>query len=215
MDGVRVKVCGLTSEAGVAAAAEAGVAYVGFVFFPKSPRNLDFTHAAKLSAAVPQGIRRVAVTVDAEDSTLNEICEGVTVDMIQLHGNESPDRVAEIRDIFGVPVMKAVGVADERDLDSLAGYERVVDQLLVDAKPPKGAELPGGIGFRFDWRLIMDRQWQVPWMLAGGLTAGNVAEAVSLTGARQVDVSSGVERAPGDKDIELIKAFVSSVRNFC
>ncbi len=212
MEGVGVKVCGLTSEEAIVALAGAGARYAGCVFFPKSPRNLDVSRAGRLAAAVPPGIRRVAVTVDATDKVLREIREAVPVDMFQLHGSESPERVAEIRDAFGLPVMKAVGVADEGDLEALAGYERVADQLLVDAKPRKGSELPGGNGIGFDWRLIAGRHWRVPWMLAGGLMACNVARAVSLTGARQVDVSSGVERAPGVKDAGLIEAFVSTAR---
>ena len=210
MGGIRVKVCGLTSADSVAAAVNVGAAYVGFVFFLKSPRNLGIPLAAELAAAVPSGICKVAVTVDAADAVLGEIRDSVPVDMFQLHGSESPDRVAEIRDTFGLPVMKAVGVSEESDLEPLAGYEQVADQLLVDAKPPRGGELPGGNGLGFDWRLITGRRWQTDWMLAGGLTAGNVEEAVFLTGARQVDVSTGVERAPGIKDVRLIKAFVST-----
>ncbi len=209
MKGIKVKVCGLGSVESVGAAAEAGAAYVGFVFFRKSPRNIEVSRAAELAAAVPPGICKVAVTVDAADSVLSEICEAVPVDMLQLHGDESPYRIADIRDAFGLPVMKAVGVAEERDLDALAEYERVADQILVDAKPSEGMELPGGNGFGFDWRLIEGRRWTVPWILAGGLTAENVVEAIQLTGAQQVDVSSGVESAPGVKDTRLITEFVS------
>ena len=208
MKGIRVKVCGLGSAEGVNAAAEVGAAYVGFVFFGKSPRNIEVSRAAALAATVPPGICRVAVTVDAADSVLSGICEAVPVDMLQLHGDESPHRIADVRDAFGLPVMKAVGVAEKSDLDALAEYERVADQILVDAKPSEGMELPGGNGFGFDWRLIEGRRWTVPWLLAGGLTAENVVEAIQLTGARQVDVSSGVEGAPGIKDAGLITEFV-------
>ncbi len=215
MERLRVKICGLKSAECVAAAVEAGASYVGFVFFPKSPRNAELALAADLASAVPPGICRVAVTVDAADAVLDGIRGKVPVDMFQLHGGESPDRVANIRDAFGLPVMKAVGVANESDLDALAGYEQVADQILVDAKPPKGMELPGGNGLGFDWRLIQGRDWPVPWMLAGGITAGNVADAIHLTGAEQIDVSSGVESAPGIKDAELIRTFVSTAHSVC
>lgn len=208
MGKVRVKICGLRTVADVAAVAAAGAAYAGFVFFPKSPRNLTVAEARDLALAAPEGLAKVALVVDAEDAVLDEIVERVPLDMLQLHGHESPDRVAEVRARYGLPVMKAVGVADEGDLAALFDYATVADQILVDAKPPKGADLPGGNGLSFDWRLVAQRRWLRPWMLAGGLTAENVAEAVRLTHARQVDVSSGVERAPGVKDAARIAAFV-------
>jgi phosphoribosylanthranilate isomerase len=152
----------------------------------------------------------VALTVDADDAALDTLLATVPVDILQLHGHESPERVAEVRARCGLPVMKAVGVAGEEDLPALEAYARVADQLLVDAKPPKGADLPGGNGLAFDWRLIAGRRWPVPWMLAGGLTPDNVAEAIRLTGARQVDVSSGVESAPGVKDPVRIAAFLKA-----
>ena len=207
---IRVKICGLNKREHVDAAARAGAAYCGFVFFDRSPRNVTLAQAQALALAVPEGLARVALTVNADDATLDEIVEAVPLDMLQLHGSECPVRVAAIRARFGLPVMKAVGVADESDLPALAEHARVADQLLVDAKPPKGAALPGGNGLSFDWRLIAGRRWPVPWMLAGGLTPGNVAEAIRLTGARQVDVSSGVESAPGQKDAALIEAFVKA-----
>jgi phosphoribosylanthranilate isomerase len=165
-----------------------------------------------LAADVPPGVAKVALVVDADDATLDEIVAKVPLDMLQLHGSESPARVAEIRARYGLPVMKAVGIAEEADLPRLADYGRVADQLLVDAKPPKGAELPGGNAIAFDWRLIANRRWPVPWMLAGGLTPENVALAIRMTGAKQVDVSSGVERAPGVKDADLIRAFIEAAR---
>jgi phosphoribosylanthranilate isomerase len=183
---------------------------VGFVFFPKSPRNVTVAEAARLAAAVPAGVAKVALTVDADDATLDAILAGVPVDMLQLHGHESPERVSEVRARYGLPVMKAVGVAGEADLAALDAYGRVADQLLVDAKPVPGAALPGGNGLAFDWRLIAGRRWPVPWMLAGGLTAENVAEAIRLTGARQVDVSSGVESVPGFKDPVKIEEFLDA-----
>ncbi len=212
MSDVAVKICGLTEARHVTAAVEAGARYVGFVFFPKSPRNVDVATAATLAADVPPGVAKVALVVDADDAALDEIAARVLIDMWQLHGKESPERVAEIRARFGLPVMKAVGVADEGDLAALAVYARVADQLLVDAKPPKGAEVPGGQGVAFDWRLIAGRGWAKPWMLAGGLTAQNVGLAIGLTGARQVDVSSGVETAPGHKDADLIRAFIAAAQ---
>jgi phosphoribosylanthranilate isomerase len=208
MGHVRVKICGLRTVADVAAVAAAGAAYAGFVFFAKSPRHLTVEAARELALAAPEGLAKVALVVDAEDAVLDAIVESVPLDMLQLHGHESPDRVAAVRARYGLPVMKAVGVADEGDLAALFDYTTVADQILVDAKPPKGADLPGGNGLSFDWRLVAQRRWLRPWMLAGGLTAENVADAVRLTNARQVDVSSGVERAPGVKDAAKIAAFV-------
>ena len=210
MDRVRVKICGLRTLADVQAVADAGAAYCGFVFFPKSPRNLSLAEARPLALAAPPGLAKVALTVDADDALLDAITEAMPLDMLQLQGHESPDRVAHIRARYGLPVMKAVGVADEGDLVALFDYSLVADQLLIDAKPPKGAALPGGNGLTFDWRLVAQRRWLRPWMLAGGLTAANVAEAVRLTGARQVDVSTGVESAPGVKDHARIAAFVAA-----
>lgn len=206
---IAVKICGLRDSAGIAAAAEAGARYVGFVFFPKSPRHLDFVQAAQLAADVPLGVAKVALTVNADDAFLDGLCDTVALDMLQLHGSESPARVAEVKARYGLPVMKAVGVADADDLAQLDIYASVADQLLVDAKPPKGADLPGGNGLAFDWRLLAGRVWRCPWMLAGGLTPQNVAEAIQRTNARQVDVSSGVESTPGKKDTTLIRDFVT------
>lgn len=206
----RVKICGLGRAEDVSACAAAGAAYVGFVFFEKSPRHLTLADARELAVLTPMGIAKVALTVNASDAELDALIEAVPLDMLQLHGAESPDRVAEIRTRYGLPVMKAVGIADESDLPALDDYARVADQILVDAKPPKDADLPGGNGLAFDWRLIAGRRWPVPWMLAGGLTPQTVAEAVRLTGAQQVDVSSGVESGPGVKSAELITDFVSA-----
>lgn len=207
---IRVKICGLSESEHVEAAAKAGATYCGFVFFAKSPRNVSLAQARELALAVPEGMAKVALTVNADNAALDEIVARVPLDMVQLHGGESVERVAEVRARYGLPVMKAVGVADEGDLATLEAYGEVADQLLVDAKPPKGADLPGGNGLSFDWRLIAGRRWPCPWMLAGGLAPDNVAEAIRLTGARQVDVSSGVEGAPGQKDSALISAFVKA-----
>ncbi|MEL6587844.1 MAG: phosphoribosylanthranilate isomerase, partial [Pseudomonadota bacterium] len=198
--GVRAKICGLRTPEDVVAAHSAGAAYIGFVFFPKSPRHLTLDAAKALAVQTPLGLAKVALVVDPDDAALDALMAEVPLDMLQLHGRESASRVLDIRARTGLPVMKAVGVRTAEDLPAISEYETVVDQILVDAKPPKGAVLPGGNGVGFDWSLITGRDWAKPWMLAGGLTAENVAEAVRLTGARQVDVSSGVEGAPGVKD---------------
>lgn len=212
MDHVRVKICGLRTAADVAAVAAAGAAYAGFVFFPKSPRHLTLAAAREAALAAPPGLAKVALTVDADDAALDAIVEALPLDILQLHGHETPDRVAAVRARYGLPVMKAIGVADEGDLAALLDYSLVADQLLIDAKPPRGAEVPGGNGLSFDWRLLVGRKWLRPWMLAGGLTPENVAAAVRLTGARQVDVSSGVESTPGVKDAARIAAFVAAAQ---
>lgn len=211
MPRVRVKICGLRTAADVAMAAAAGAGYAGFVFVEKSVRHVTVAQAAEAALAAPPGLAKVALVVDADDARLDAIVDGVPLDMIQLHGHESPDRVAQVRARYGLPVMKAVGVADEGDLSQLIDYALVADQLLIDAKPPRSGALPGGNGLAFDWRLLVGRKWLVPWMLAGGLTAQNVAEAVRLTGARQVDLSSGVESAPGVKDAARVAAFMAAV----
>jgi phosphoribosylanthranilate isomerase len=210
---IRVKICGLRTPADVTAVARAGAAYAGFVFFAKSPRNVTLPEARLAALAAPPGLARVALTVDADDGTLDAIVESVPLDMLQLHGHESPDRVAQVRARYRLPVMKAIGLADESDLPAIFAFSTVADQILIDAKPPRGADLPGGNGLAFDWRLLAGRRWLRPWMLAGGLTAENVAEAVRLTGARQVDVSSGVESAPGVKDAARIAAFVAAAQD--
>lgn len=201
----------MTESADIPAALHAGAAYLGFVFFQKSPRHLALEDAAFMASSVPPGLCRVALTVNAGDEMLDRLTEAVPVDMLQLHGSEPPERVAAIKARYGLPVMKAVGIADVSDLPALDTYSRVADQLLVDARPPKGADLPGGNGVSFDWRLIAERRWPVPWMLAGGLTPENVAEAVRQSGARQVDVSSGVESAPGLKDGDRMRAFCAAL----
>lgn len=205
---VRVKICGLRSAEDVQMVAQAGAAYAGFVFFAKSPRNVSLEAARIAALAAPLGLCKVALTVDADDASLDAITEAVPLDMLQLHGHESPERVAEVKARYGLPVMKAIGVADEGDLAPLMEYALVADQLLIDAKPPKNAVLPGGNGLAFDWRLVAQRRWLKPWMLAGGLSSENVAEAIRLTNVRQVDVSSGVESAPGIKAASLVQAFI-------
>ncbi|MTD99391.1 phosphoribosylanthranilate isomerase [Paracoccus sp. YIM 132242] len=206
----QVKICGLRRPEHIVAAAEAGARYVGLVFFPKSPRAVSIDEAAELAAHVPVGVARVGLFVDPDDALLTETLARVPLDIIQLHGSESPDRVAAVKALTGLPVMKSVGLSGPDDLPALTDYGLVADMLLVDAKPPKGADLPGGNGLAFDWRLLVGRKWLRPWMLAGGLTAQNVAEAIRLTGAPAVDVSSGVEIEPGVKDEALIRAFIAA-----
>ncbi len=209
---ISVKICGLATLDDVRACADAGANYMGLVFFEKSPRNISIDAARDLALAAPLGLAKVALVVNPSDAELDAITETVPLDMLQLHGKETPERVSEVKARYGLPVMKAVGIADSDDLPKLESYFGVADQILVDAKPPKGGELPGGNGLSFDWRLIAGRRWPCPWMLAGGLTDENVSEAVRMTGAQQVDVSSGVEDAPGQKSAELIQNFVRASR---
>lgn len=208
---IRVKICGLRRPEDVAAVAAAGASYAGFVFFPKSPRNVTLAEARALAMLAPLGLAKVALVVNADDAQLDALTAEVPLDMLQLHGSESPARVAEVKARYGLPVMKAVGVGSAADLPAIDAYAAVADQLLIDAKPPKGADLPGGNGLAFDWQLLAGRKyWSVPWMLAGGLTPENAAEAARRTGAQQLDVSSGVESAPGVKDTDKIAAFVAA-----
>ena len=210
---IRVKICGLCRHEDVTAVADAGASYGGFVFFPKSPRNVSIAQARDLALGAPVGLAKVALVVNADDAMLDAITAEVPLDMLQLHGSESPARVAEVKARYGLPVMKAVGVGGPEDLAAIDVYAEVADQLLIDAKPPKGADLPGGNGLAFDWQLLAGRKyWSVPWMLAGGLTPDNAAEAVLRTGTRQLDVSSGVESAPGVKDAAQIAAFVAAAQ---
>ncbi|WP_234853102.1 phosphoribosylanthranilate isomerase [Paracoccus everestensis] len=206
----QVKICGLRRPEHIEAAADAGARYVGLVFFPKSPRAVSADEAAALVLHVPVGMARVGLFVDPDDAMLDAVLGKVPLDIIQLHGSESPDRVAQVKGLTGLPVMKSVGLSGPADLPALTDYGLVADMLLVDAKPPQDAVLPGGNGLSFDWRLLVGRKWLRPWMLAGGLTPQNVAEAIRLTGAPAVDVSSGVETEPGVKDEGLIRAFVAA-----
>jgi phosphoribosylanthranilate isomerase len=207
---VRVKICGLTTPETVAAAAAAGAAYIGLNFFPPSPRYVSVNQARALALAAPDGLAKVGLVVDADDATLDAILAEVPLDMLQLHGAETPARVAQVRARYGLPVMKVLGVSVAADLAAVGDFAGVADQLLIDAKAPRGAVLPGGNGLSFDWSLIAGRRWPLPWMLAGGLTAVNLPQAVALTGAQQVDVSSGVETAPGVKDAGMIGDFIAA-----
>jgi phosphoribosylanthranilate isomerase len=209
---IAVKICGLRDQTNIDAAAAAGARYIGFVFFEKSPRAVTFEQAAALAVAAPVGLAKVGLVVNPDDAFLTDLLNVVPLDMIQLHGSETPARVAEVRQKFGLPVMKAVGVADASDLAQLDAYEAVADQILLDAKPPRDATLPGGNGHTFDWGLIAGRLWTKPWMLAGGLTVDNVGTAIARTGVKQIDLSSGVESAPGVKDPALIAQFVAAAQ---
>jgi len=188
---VDVKICGLNAPDAVAAAVDGGARFVGFVFFPASPR-----------------VVKVGLVVDADDDALEAIVAAAGLDMLQLHGHETPQRVAAVRARFALPVMKALPIAAAADVEAAHAYEGVADRLMFDARPPKGATRPGGNALAFDWELLAGRRWAVPWILAGGLDAGNVAEAVRTSGAPAVDVSSGVEDAPGVKSLEKIRAFL-------
>ena len=207
---VRVKICGLRTEADVLAVARAGAAYIGLNFYPASPRYVTLAQARLLALAAPVGLCKVALVVDVDDATLDAIVEAMPLDMLQLHGHETPERVAQVRARYGLPVMKVIGVREAGDLAGLLDHSTIADQIMIDAKPAPGA-LPGGNGLAFDWRLLAGRRWLRPWMLAGGLTAANVAEAVRLTGAQQIDLASGVESAPGVKDVAKIAAFMAAV----
>ena len=208
MPPVRVKICGLRSEADVASAVEAGASYLGFTFIEKSKRAVTPEIARDLAVTVPPGVCKVALTYNIEDPALDAILDTVPIDMIQLHGSEPPERVAEIRARTGLPAMKAIGIGAAEDLEKIPPYEAVADQILLDTKPPANADLPGGNGLAFDWTLAAGRDWAKPWMLAGGLTPETVADAIRISGTQQVDVASGVESAPGVKDADLIAAFI-------
>ncbi|WP_306117029.1 MULTISPECIES: phosphoribosylanthranilate isomerase [unclassified Roseovarius] len=209
---IRVKICGLTRPEDVSAAVSAGATYLGFNFFPKSPRYVDIPDAAVLAVDVPDGVAKVALVVDADDALLDALVGQVPIDILQLHGSEPPERVLAVKARYGLPVMKVIGVATADDLPQLDEQGRVADQLLVDAKPPPGADRPGGNAVTFDWNLIAGRRWPVPWMLAGGLTPQNVADGIAKTDATQVDVASGVESAPGIKDAQMIADFIAAAR---
>jgi phosphoribosylanthranilate isomerase len=207
-----VKICGLKTPDTLDAALDAGADLVGFVFFPPSPRDLDPGTARVLGARVAGRAGKVALTVDATDEFLFDIVSTLKPDMLQLHGHESPERVGVIRARFGLPVIKALPVANRADLAPIRLYEKVADHILFDARPPRAATRPGGLGTPFDWTLLSDGTVPVPFILSGGLDQTNVATALAITGAAGVDVSSGVERAPGEKDIGKIVAFVAAAR---
>jgi phosphoribosylanthranilate isomerase len=210
---IAAKICGLSSEVAVTAAVEGGAAYLGFVFYPPSPRAVSPARAAALIAAVPSGVQRVGLFVDADDALIRAVLAEAPIDILQFHGAESPDRIADVKVRFHRPVMKAIAVAAPEDVLAAGRYDDVADMLLFDAKPPSLIDaLPGGNGLAFDWRLIAGHKWRRPWMLSGGLTAELLPEAVHISGASAVDVSSGVERRPGDKDPDKIREFLRVAR---
>lgn len=207
-----VKICGLSTPEALDVALEAGADMVGFVFFAPSPRHLGYDAARALGQRVRGRAQKVALTVDADDATFAAIVESLQPDLLQLHGKERPQRVAALRTRFGLPMMKAIAVEASGDLAAVAGYAAVADRLLFDARAPREATRPGGLGKPFDWQLLENLDPGVPFMLSGGLTVDNVGEALGVTRAPGVDVSSGVERAPGDKDPDKIRAFVRAAR---
>ena len=207
-----VKICGLSTRETLDVALDAGADMVGFVFFPPSPRHLSLETARDLGQQANRRASKVALTVDADDATLANIVEALQPDILQLHGSETVARLRDIKQKFGLPVMKAIAVATPADLASLPGYAAVADRILFDARAPREATRPGGLGAVFDWHVLEDLELRVPFMVSGGLHAGNVAEAVRVTRASGVDVSSGVERTPGHKDPEMIRAFIRAAR---
>jgi phosphoribosylanthranilate isomerase len=209
---LHVKICGLRTPEALDAALEGGADMVGFVFFPPSPRNLGFEAARALGERVKGRARKVALSVDATDAELAQAIDALKPDLLQLHGKETPERVVAVRTRFGLPVMKALPVEARADLAPIRIYEKIVDRILFDARAPREATRPGGLGKAFDWHLLENLDLAVPFMLSGGLDAGNVADALRVTRAPSVDVSSGVERAPGEKDPDKIRAFVRAAR---
>jgi phosphoribosylanthranilate isomerase len=209
---VLIKICGLKAPEALDAALEAGADMVGFVFFPASPRSVGYPAARVLGERVRGRAQKVALFVDASDEALAASIEALEPDLLQLHGAETPDRVAMVRERFRLPVMKALPIAQRSDLSAIARYDKVADRLIFDARAPRAATRPGGLGQRFDWRLLENLDTCVPFMLSGGLAAGNVAQALRITRAGGVDVSSGVERSPGEKDPERIRAFIAAAR---
>ncbi|WP_421988509.1 phosphoribosylanthranilate isomerase [Roseococcus sp.] len=212
MSRTEVKICGISTPEALRVAAEAGADLVGFVFFPASPRAVSPAQAGAISASLEGGPKRVGLFVDPKDELIEAVLKTTALDILQLHGGETPGRVAEIRRIFGRPVMKAIGIATEADLAQIDDFATVADRLLLDAKPPPQATRPGGNAEAFEWRLARLKAIPLPWLLAGGLTPANVAEAIAVSGAPGVDVSSGVEASRGLKDAGLIRAFVQAVR---
>ncbi len=211
---VEVKICGVNSPAALGAAVAGGADYLGFIFYPPSPRYVTPEAARDIGSHAPESLTKVGVVVDLDDAALAAILEGAPLDMLQLHGRESPQRVAEIRARFALPVMKAVKIAGADDVAAAEAYCSTADRLLFDAKPPKdmAGALPGGNALALDWRLLAGTAWPIPWMLSGGLDTDNLAEAVRVSGARALDVSSGVEDRPGVKNPDKIRAFLAAAK---
>ena len=209
---VIVKICGLKTPEALDAALDAGADMVGFVFFPPSPRHLAAAQARALGERVKGRATKVALSVDADDAALADMIDALKPDLLQLHGHETPARVTAIKARFRLPVMKVIAVATRHDLAAVTDYLKVADRLLFDARAPRDATRPGGLGATFDWRLLENLMPGIPYMLSGGLAAENVGDALRITRAPGVDVSSGVERAPGEKDVEKIRAFIRAAR---
>ncbi len=207
-----IKICGLKTDAALAAAIAGGATHVGFIFFPKSPRNIAPTEAGRLRKAVAGKAKTVAVTVDADNTFLDTIVAEIQPDMLQLHGSEMPERLADLKARYRLPIMKAISVREPADLAAIAPYRGVADRFLFDAKPPKGSELPGGNGVSFDWTILARLDPDLNYMLSGGLNAANIGEAMRLANPPGLDISSGVESAPGVKDTALIEQFFKAVR---
>ncbi|WEX77433.1 phosphoribosylanthranilate isomerase [Sinorhizobium numidicum] len=207
-----VKICGLKTMEALDRAVALGASHTGFIFFPKSPRNIEPDDAGRLAERIRGRAKIVAVTVDADNDDLDEIVSALKPDILQLHGAESPERVLTVKAVYGLPVMKALSIREPFDLKRIDAYLGIADRFLLDAKPPAGSDLPGGNGVSFDWRLLDALDGAVDYMLSGGLNADNIGAALALTGARAVDISSGVESAPGVKDLKLMDAFFDAVR---
>ncbi|TPL89478.1 phosphoribosylanthranilate isomerase [Mesorhizobium sp. B2-3-14] len=207
-----IKICGLKTDQAMAAALAGGASHVGFIFFPKSPRYVEPAEAGRLREAARGKALAIAVTVDARDAFLDEIVEKLQPDMLQLHGSETPERVAELKARHGLPVMKALPLSEAADLERLKPFVGIADRFLFDAKPPKGSELPGGNGVAFDWRILAGLDAGIDYMLSGGLNAANIGDALRLANPPAIDISSGVESAPGVKDPALIEQFFQAVR---
>ncbi len=206
------KICGINDPVAMQTAVENGADMIGLIFYPPSPRNVSAEQAEELLRDLPSGIDRVGVFVNPETDFLDQILAKARLDLLQLHGDETPDRCRALSIYFGLPVIKAFKVSEKTDLDAARDYEDIVDWLMFDAKPPKDAKLPGGNAVSFDWTIMQNARFQRPWMLSGGLTPENLAEAVERSGAAAVDVSSGVESAPGKKDPDRIRAFLKAAR---
>lgn len=207
-----IKICGLSTPEAIRAAVDGGASHVGFIFFAKSPRNIAPAHARELKKVVDGRAKTVAVVVDADDAFLDEIVAELSPDIVQLHGKETPERVAEVKARYGRPVMKAFSISEAADLAKIEPFRGVADRFLFDAKPPKGSELPGGNGVSFDWRLLPALDPGIDYMLSGGLNAANIGDALRLSNPPGIDISSGVESAPGIKDTALIEEFFKAVR---
>ena len=209
-----IKICGLSTSEAIAACADAGADLIGFIFFAKSPRNVTPSQAARLKSASERSVPCVAVSVNAEDDFLDEIVAQLKPDFLQLHGSETPGRVEEIKSRYALPIIKAFAIRTKEDFDRLRPYEGLADKFLLDAKAPEGSDLPGGNGVSFDWNLLAEQEFSTPYMLSGGLDGDNILEALQISGAKSIDISSGVESSPGVKDIAKIAAFIKTIRQY-